>query len=61
MMTHCGHCEYSPPDAVKEGPFSIHKLWVPFNKKHERGEGEDSHTNQNHHKAQLFISLDIQT
>ena len=59
MMTNCGHGEYSPPDAVQEGPFSILEFWVPLNKEHERGKREDSDPNQDHHEAELFISLDI--
>ena len=56
-MTHSRHGQYSPPDAVQEGPFTILELGVSLHEEDKRSEGENSHSNQHHHQTQLLVSL----
>ena len=56
-MTHCGDGQYSPPDAVQEGPFTVLKLRVSLNKEDKWSEGEDRNSNQDHHQAKFFVGL----
>ena len=50
-------CPNSPPHAVQEGPFTILELRVSLNEEDKRSEGENSHSNQDHHQAKLLVSL----
>ena len=56
-MTHSRHGQYSPPHAVQEGPFAILKLRVSLNEEDQRSEGENGHSNQDHHQAEFLVSL----